>query len=145
VAPLLRSAGLRGAHSARFVQSTRVDLRLAAEGPERRCVVDITYVPTCARFLYLSIIISVWSRRVVGWTMDTHLRMELVLDELGMAFAQRQPDGVVQHSDRCSQYTSYAFGKRSEGMGLMSSMGSVGDAYDNVVAGSFSRRSNARC
>ena len=69
--------------------------------------------------------------------MDTHLRTELVLDALNMALAQRRPDGVIHHSDRGCQYTSYAFGKRCQEMGAMPSMGSVGDAFDNAMAESF--------
>ena len=69
--------------------------------------------------------------------MDTHLRTELVLEALDMAFAQRRPDGVVHHSDQGSQYTSYAFGTRCREMGVVPSMGSVGDAYDNAMAESF--------
>jgi putative transposase len=69
--------------------------------------------------------------------MDTHLRTELVLDALDMALAQRRPDRVIHHSDRGCQYTSYAFGKRCQEMGVMPSVGSVGDAFDNAMAESF--------
>lgn len=69
-------------------------------------------MPTWAEFLYLAIVLDVWSGRVAGWMMDTHLRTQPVLDALNMAIAQRQPDGVIHHSDRGCQYTSYAFGKR---------------------------------
>jgi len=148
VARLMRSAGLRGVHPARFVRTTQIDpgaeratdlvnRRFAAEGPDRLWVADITYVPTWAGFLYLSIVLDVWSRRIVGWMMDTNLRTELVLDALNMALAQRRPDGVIHHSDRGCQYTSYAFGKRCQEMGVMPSIGSVGDAYDNAMAESF--------
>lgn len=65
------------------------------------------------------------------------MRTELVLDALDMALAQRRPDGVIHHSDRGCQYTSYAFGKRCQEMGVMPSMGAVGDAYDNAMAESF--------
>ena len=148
VARLMRSAGLRGVYAARFVRTTQVDptadratdlvdRRFAAEGPDRLWVADITYVPTWAGFLYLAIVLDVWSRRIVGWMMDTHLRTELVLDALNMALAQRRPDGVIHHSDKGCQYTSYAFGKRCQEMGVMPSTGSVGDAYDNAMAESF--------
>jgi len=69
--------------------------------------------------------------------MATHLKTELVLDALEMAFAQRKPDGVIHHSDHGCQYTSIAFGKRCGEMGVRPSMGSVGDAYDNAMAESF--------
>jgi putative transposase len=100
-------------------------------------VADITYVPTWAGFLYLAIVLDVWSRRIVGWMMDTHLKSELVLDALDMALVQRRPFGVIHHSDRGCQYTSYAFGKRCQEMGVMPSVGSVGDADDNAMAESF--------
>ncbi len=148
VARLMRCAGLRGVYAARFVRTTRVDpaagraidlvdRQFVAPGPDRLWVADITYVPTWAGFLYLAIVLDVWSRRIVGWMMDTHLRTELVLDALDMALAQRRPNRVIHHSDRGCQYTSYAFGKRCQEMGVMPSMGSVGDAYDNAMAESF--------
>ena len=144
----MRTARLRGVHPARFVRTTQtdhateraidlVDRQFVAEGPDRLWVADITYVPSWAGFLYLAIVLDVWSRRIVGWMMDTHLRTELVLEALNMAIEQRRPDGVIHHSDRGCQYTSYAFGKRCQEMGVMPSMGSVGDAYDNAMAESF--------
>jgi putative transposase len=82
-------------------------------------------------------VLDVWSRKIVGWAMESHLRTELVLVALDTALAQRRPDAVVHHSDRGCQYTSYAFGKRCREMNVMPSMGSVGDAYDNAMAESF--------
>lgn len=87
--------------------------------------------------MYLAIVLDVWSQRIVGWRVDTQLRTELVLDALNMTIAQRQPDGVIHHSDRGCQYTSDAFGKRCQEMGIMPSMGSAGDACDNAMAESF--------
>jgi putative transposase len=87
--------------------------------------------------LYLAIVLDVFSRRIVGWAMEGHLRTELVLSALEMAFAQRRPDDVVHHSDQGTQYTSIAFGKRCEALGVRPSMGSVGDCYDNAMAESF--------
>jgi putative transposase len=95
------------------------------------------YIPTWSGFLYLAVVLDVWSRRIVGWAMETHLRTELVLSALNMALWQRRPQQVIHHSDRGCQYTSYAFGKRCREMGVMPSMGSVGDAYDNAMAESF--------
>jgi len=119
----MRSAGLHGVYAARFVRTTQVDpaadratdlvdRRFAAEGPDRLWVADITYVPTRAGLLYLSIVLEVWSRWVVGWMTDTHLKTDRVLDTLNVALAQRRPDGVIHHRDRGCQCTSYAFGKR---------------------------------
>ena len=83
-------------------------------------------------------VIDAFSRRIVGWSMAEHLRTELVLDALDMAVAHRRPaPGVVHHSDHGSQYTSLAFGRRLRDAGLVASMGSIGDCFDNAVAESF--------
>ncbi len=125
--------------------------RFYAPAPDRLWVADITYIPTWSGFLYLAMVLDVYSRKIVGWAMATHLRTELILEALQMAVTQRQPGrGVIFHSDRGCQYTSYTFGKRCREAAIMSSMGSVGDAYDNAMAESsfdslerevFSRRS----
>lgn len=148
VARLMRAADLRGITPRRFVRTTvmdplaeraldRVDRQFTADGPDRLWVADITYIPTWSGFLYLAAVLDVWSRRIVGWAMETHLRTELVMSALNMALAQRRPQGVTHHSDRGCQYTSYAFGKRCREMGVMPSMGSVGDCFDNAMAESF--------
>jgi putative transposase len=148
VARLMREAGLRGASLRRFVITTTsdpkakrppdlVERRFFAEGPNRLWVADITFIPTWSGFLYLAMVLDVYSRRVVGWAMETHLRTELILAALEMALVQRRPKGVIHHSDPGCQYTSYAFGKRCQEAGVMPSIGSVGDAYDNAMAESF--------
>ncbi|CAN5897020.1 hypothetical protein BH20PSE1_BH20PSE1_08330 [soil metagenome] len=148
VARLMHAAGLYGATPQRLVRTTvaepraerAVDLvyrQFVAGGPDRLWVADITYIPTWSGFLYLAVVLDVWSRQIVGWAMETHLRTELVLSALNMALVQRRPREVIHHSDRGCQYTSYAFGKRCREMGVMPSMGSVGDAYDNAMAESF--------
>ena len=148
VARLMRAAGLRGVMPKRFVTTTvrddaaaasvdLVDRQFKADGPDQLWVADITYIPTWSGFLYLAIVLDVWSRKVVGWAMATHLRTELVLEALDTALTQRRPMRVVHHSDHGCQYTSYAFGKRCREMNVMPSMGSVGDAFDNAMAESF--------
>lgn len=97
----------------------------------------MTYTPTWAGFLYLVVVINVWSRRVVGWSMASHMRQELFLAALDMAAVRRQPMAVIQHSDHGSQYTSLAFGKRCETFGIRVSMGTVGDCIDNAMDESF--------
>ena len=148
VARLMRAAGLCGVSRRRFVRTTVVDMH-AHQPPDlvdrnfrsseldRLWVADITYIPTWAGFLYLAIVLDACSRRVVGWAMENHLKTELVLAAINMALAQRRPEGVIHHSDRGCQYTSFAFGKRCREMGVMPSVGSVGDAYDNAMAESF--------
>jgi putative transposase len=148
VARLMGAAGLQGITPASFVTTTvsdgsnavatdLVERQFLAEGPDRLWVADITYIPTWAGFLYLAVVLDVWSRRIVGWSMETHLRTELVLAALNMALGQRRPQSVVHHSDHGCQYTSYTFGKRCQEMNVVPSMGSVGDAYDNAMAESF--------
>jgi putative transposase len=148
VARLMKEAGLEGVSRRKKAFTTRRDLEarpapdlvdrdFRAEGPDELWVADITYVPTWAGFLYLAVVIDVWSRRVVGWAMATHLRTELVLKALNMALEQRRPTNVIHHSDQGSQYTSIAFGKRCTQMGVRPSMGSVGDCYDNALCESF--------
>jgi putative transposase len=91
----------------------------------------------CSGFLYLSVVVDAWSRRVVGWSRETHLRTELVLQALNMAVSRRRPSDVIHHSDQGSQYTSIAFGLRCTHAGVRPSMGSVGGAYDNAMCESF--------
>jgi putative transposase len=81
-------------------------------------VADITYIPTWAGFLYLAVVLDVFSRRIVGWSMATTLHMQVVLDALNMALWQRRPSSVIHHSDRGSQYTSIEFGERCREAGV---------------------------
>ena len=148
VARVMREAGLAGVSRRKGPRTTRrdpqarpapdlVERRFEAEAPDRLWVADITYVPTAAGFLYLAVVLDVFSRRVVGWSMANHLRTELVLDALDMAVGQRRPGSVIHHSDQGCQYTSLAFGERCRQWGVAPSMGSVGDCYDNAMAESF--------
>jgi putative transposase len=111
IARLMRVAGLVGASRRRGGPITTqrnkqarpapdlVDREFQAAGPNRLWVADITYVPTLAGFLYLAVVVDVWSRKVVGWAMANHLRAELVLDALNMALGQPRPREVIHHSD----------------------------------------------
>lgn len=109
-----------------------------AGGPDQLWVADITYLPTYQGFLYLAVVLDVFSRRVVGWSMASHLRTDLVLGALEMALWNRRPaPGLIHHGDHGSQYTSLAFGARCRAAGIRLSMGSVGDAYDNALMESF--------
>ena len=148
VARLMRNAGVQGVSRRKAFRTTvreetarpapdLVERQFTAAGPNQLWVADITYVPTWAGFLYLAVVLDAWSRRVVGWAMETHLRTKLVLAALDMAVAQRQPTDVIHHSDQGCQYTSVAFGKRCAEAGVRPSMGSIGDAYDNALCESF--------
>jgi len=147
VARLMRIARLQGVSRRKFRTTVRdatarpapdlVDRQFTTAGPNQLWVADITYVPTWAGFLYLAVVLDAWSRRVIGWAMEAHLRTELVLAALNMAVAQRRPTDVIHHSDQGCQYTSVAFGQRCGEAGVRPSMGSVGDAYDNAMCESF--------
>lgn len=147
VARLMRAAGLSGISRRRHTVTTvregarqapdLVERDFTTDRPNRLWVADITYIPTWSGFLYLAIVLDVFSRRVVGWAMATTIKTQVVLDALDMALWQRRPGEVVHHSDQGSQYTSIAFGKRCREAGVRPSMGSVGDAYDNAMAESF--------
>ena len=141
VARVMREAGIAGVSRRRGPRTTRREVQarpapdrvercFEAEAPNRLWVADITYIPTLAGFLYLAIVLDVFSRRVVGWAMAAHLRTELVVEALEMAVAQRRPAAVIHHSDQGCQYTSLAFGARCRESGVALSMGSVGDCFD---------------
>ena len=96
------------------------------------------YVRSWEGWLYLAFVLDTYSRKVVGWSMASHLRTELVLDAANMAiYTRRAQPGLIHHSDRGSQYTSVELGSRLREEGLLPSMGSVADAYDNSMAESF--------
>jgi putative transposase len=90
--------------------------------------------------VYVAVVLDAWSRRVNGWSIADYIRAELVVDALQMALWRRRPtkiDGTICHADHGSQYTSWAFGRRLRAAGMLGSMGSIGDAYDNSMAESF--------
>ena len=110
VARLMREQGLAGVSRRRGTRTTRpepgrraapdlVERRFQAQAPNRLWVADITYVPTWAGFVFLAVVLDVFSRRIVGWSMADHLRTELVLEALNMAVGQRRPEAVIHHSD----------------------------------------------
>jgi len=149
VARLMRGANVIGVSRRRSFQTTRrdpsarpapdlVDREFTASGPNQLWVADITYIPTLAGFLYLAVVLEVWSRKIVGWSMSSRLATPIVLDALAMALDRRRPaEGVIHHSDQGCQYTSIEFGKRCRQAGVRPSMGSVGDCYDNAMCESF--------
>jgi putative transposase len=148
VARLMRLAGLCGVSRRRWISTTRrqpdarpapdlVQRHFVADAPNRLWVADATYVPSAEGFLYLAVVLDVFSRRIVGWAMSDHLYTELMLRALDMALVQRRPDGVIHHSDQGCQYTSIAFGRRCRDAGVRPSMGSVGDCFDNAMCESF--------
>lgn len=149
VARLMVVAGIEGIHRRRHgkkrsrvaagsVAPDLVKRRFHAELPDQLWVADISYLRTWEGFLYLAVVVDACTRRVVGWSMTDHLRRELVLDAVGMALHQRRPaTGLIHHSDHGVQYTSIDFGRALRTSGVVASMGSVGDAFDNAMAESF--------
>ena len=148
VARLMQAAGLEGVSRRKKTRTTRrekgsrpapdlVNREFTASRPNELWVADITYIPTWATFLYLAVVVDVFSRKVVGWAMRSHMRAELVQEALDMAIWTRRPDRVIHHSDQGSQYTSLLFGRRCKEAGIRISMGSVGDCYDNAMCESF--------
>jgi putative transposase len=114
-----------------------VKREFTAPAPNRLWVADITYIPTWEGFLFLAVVLDVFSRRVVGWAMASHMKTDLVLAALTMAVKQRNPSEVVHHSDQGSQYTSFRFGSRCRALNVSQSMGTVGDCFDNAMCESF--------
>ncbi len=151
VARLMRQEGLRGVSRRRLHRPTTtvrdagatpardlVQRDFQATQPNVLWVADITYVPTCEGFLYLACVLDVCTRRCVGWAMRDTLATEIVTAALDMAIRRTRPAaGLIHHSDHGSQYTSTVFGQRCQEAGIIPSMGTVGDAYDNALAESF--------
>lgn len=149
VARLMQQHGIRGVSRRRgYVVTTQRDSRqrpepdlvkreFVASRPNQLWVADMTYIPTWAGFLYLAVVVDVFSRRVVGWAFAERMTAELVINAFDMAVTLRKPKEVIHHSDQGSQYTSLAFGQRCRLMGVRPSMGTVGDDYDNAMAESF--------
>ncbi|WP_460843871.1 IS3 family transposase, partial [Nocardioides marmoraquaticus] len=152
VARLMRCQRLAGVHRRRWRHHHRseaahdhgwpdhVNRQFVADAPDRLWVTDITQHRSSEGWVYCAVVLDVFSRRVVGWSIADHLRTELVVDALEMARMRRRPTpggGTVLHSDRGSQYTSWLFGHRLREAGLLGSMGKVACAYDNALMESF--------
>ncbi len=154
VARLMRQAGIQGLYRRRRHGCTvrdpdaqpsadLVNREFVADAPNRLWVTDITEHHTEEGKIYCAAVLDAYSRLIVGWSINDNMRTELVTDALGMAIIRRRPDkngptkGTVLHSDHGSQYTSWAFGKRLRDAGLLASMGTIGDCYDNAMMESF--------
>ena len=148
-ARLMRIAGLRGCPKRSFRVTTQRDPShpvadnlleqdFTAEGPNERWASDITYISTRQGWLYLAVVMDLYSRRIVGWSMGRWINRHLVIDALNMAIGQRRPNGeLLHHSDRGSQYTSDDFREELEKHGIQCSMSARGNCYDNAVVESF--------
>ena len=115
-----------------------LDRDFTAAGPDRRWVADLTYVRlTTGRFVYAAVIADVFSRKIVGWAVADHLRTELPLTALRQALWERRHvdlDGLIHHSDAGGQYVAVRYGEELATAGIVPSIGSIGDSYDNALA-----------
>ncbi len=149
---LMRQAGIQGAKrrgrpwrtTTPDAEATRrpdlVERDFTADGPNRLWVADFTYLRCWEGVVFFAFVIDVFSRRVVGWQFAGHMRTDLVLDALRMALAQRGGGAdvaLVHHSDRGSQYLSYDYTQTLDDAGVLASVGSADDCYDNAMAESF--------
>jgi putative transposase len=150
VARLMRHAGIQGLYRRKRSWTTvrdpaaepapdLVNRHFTVDGPDRLWITDITEHPTGEGKVYCAAVMDAYSRLIIGWSINSHMRTELVTDALGMATIRRRPDNnsTILHSDHGSQYTSWAFGQRLRAAGLLASMGTVGDCYDNAMMESF--------
>lgn len=151
VARTMRELGLKSRVSRAFRPTTTqadptrqpapntLDRDFSAEAPNRKWATDITYLPTAAGWVYLAVVIDLFSRKVVGWAMSTSLATELVSNALRAAVESRRPDGkrLLHHSDRGCQYTSEAYQWLLKTLGITCSMSRTGNCYDNAVVERF--------
>lgn len=149
VARLMREEGLEGQRKRRFrvttdsrhslpVAPNHLNRDFSVSGPNKVWVTDITYIWTREGWMYLAAILDLFSRRVVGWSMDSYLERKLALDALFMALKTRRPEpGLIHHSDRGIQYASTDYQSQLRERGIVCSMSRKGDCWDNAVAESF--------
>jgi putative transposase len=115
-----------------------VQREFVVEAPNRIWVGDMTFIRTRAGFLYLAVLLDLYARKVVGWSMHDRPNLEVTLRALDMALAHRQPEpGLVHHTDQAPLYSAHAYRERMRAHGIVPSMSARGDCYDNAVAESF--------
>jgi len=147
VARLMRKAGLKGCPKRRFRVTSRgghvsasnlLAQDFSAETMNRRWASDITFIWTGQGWLYLAVVMDLFSRRIVGWSMNRRISRHLVLKALSMALGQRQVEGkLIHHSDRGAQYLSDDFQALLQQHGISCSLSGAGSCYDNAVVESF--------
>ena len=149
VAEVMRQAGIRAKAARKFKHTTDsnhkrpvadnvLDREFSVDGPNQAWVADITYIPTREGWLYLAIVEDLYSRMVVGWSMDSTMTSRLVVDALEMALSKRLPgEELLAHSDRGSQYASEHYQQLLGRYGIECSMSEVGQCWDNAPAESF--------
>lgn len=149
VTRLMQQHGIRAKQTKRYKVTTKrnekhdyapnhLQQEFTASRPSEKWCSDLTYIWTAAGWLYLAVVIDLYSRRVVGWAMNRRMTTQLVKDAFLMAWQQCQPTaGLLFHSDRGSQYTSREFQRLLQRCGVQASMSDTGNCYDNAVVESF--------
>ena len=151
VAAAMREMGLKSNVSKAFKPTTtqadptkqpaenRLDRDFTADAPNRKWVTDITYLPTAQGWVYLAVVLDLFSRKVVGWSIGNSLATSLVSDALRRAIESRRPEGkrLLHHSDRGCQYTSDAYQQTLRTLGITCSMSRTGNCYDNAAMERF--------
>ena len=152
VAKLLRARSIRALNGRRFryqrsapctlpVRQNLLGRDFSTEGPNRKWVSDITYIPIGRSWAYLAVVLDLYSRKVVGWALDTHVRETLILEALSMATGQRQATpGLLLHSDQGVQYRANEYQQTLHDLGITASMSRKGNCWDNAVMEAFFAR-----
>ena len=145
VARIMRENGLQARQKTRFKKTTDsehsgpiasnvLDQDFNAEAPDQKWGVDISYVWTAEGWLYLAIVLDLFSRKIVGWSISDRMKKGLAIEALQRAISLRNPaPGLIHHSDRGSQYCAGAYRKLLEGHGFVASMSGRGNCYDNAM------------
>ena len=157
VARLLRQLGLK-AHNGknfkyRFADGTMTNVSenllnrdFKAQRPNQKWSGDMTYIYANGKWMYLAVVMDLYSRAIVGWSLDTHMRDSLICDALDMAIARRKvPDGLIVHSDRGVQYRSHSYRQKLLDYGCQISMSRKGNCWDNAIVESFFSRLKVEC
>ena len=146
---LMQRAGLRARHKRRYKVTTDskhslpvapnlLNRQFDVAKPDQVWTTDITYIPTQEGWLYLAVVMDLYTRAIIGWSMDSRMTRELVMGALRMArFRRRPPPGVLHHSDRGSQYCSHDYQQLLRGYGMTASMSRKGNCWDNAPMESF--------
>jgi putative transposase len=149
VARLMKEHGIRAKHKRRYkattdskhalpVAANLLDQRFDTSRPDQTWTADITFIPTGEGWLYLAVVMDLYTRMIVGWSMDARMTRELVISALRMAYFRRRPAaGLVHHSDRGSQYCSHDYQELLEQYGMLASMSRKGNCWDNAPMESF--------
>ena len=149
VARLMKEHDIRAKHKRRYkattdskhalpVAANLLEQRFDTSRPDQTWTADITFIPTGEGWLYLAVVMDLYTRMIVGWSMDARMTRELVISALRMAYFRRRPAaGLVHHSDRGSQYCSHDYQELLEQYGMLASMSRKGNCWDNAPMESF--------